>query len=219
MYLALLKTAVTKALQSTFDGLYPNPDFRDTWVSIEYPNDVQAYPGIWIGYTDSGALEIAGINHREIVVGLDGGHEVTRWKFQGSLSLTVAAFSSLERDNLYDELVRVIAFAQVENTPIARFRTIMENNPYLGINLNYDVLHPSGDAASPGTPWGGNEIIYERTLSLDVIGEFVSDPTTNEIVPLSEVQVQGYVEGTVPPAFPDVPTTDPHKPWTPYDWS
>ena len=44
-------------------------------------------------------------------------------------------------------------------------------------------------AAAPGTPWGTMEVIYERGLALQVIGEFVSDPNTYELVNLSEIVV------------------------------
>lgn len=218
MYLVYLKTAITEALQATFDSNYPDEDWRNIRVSIEYPMDAQNYPGIWINYDDTDPLEIAGINHREIVLNDSGAHEVTRWRFFGTISMTIAALSSLERDRLYDQVVRVIAFSQVEESGISEFRDIIETNDFLGINLNYDVLRPSGDAASPGTPWGSNEVIYERTLSIDVIGEFVSDPETNTLVILSQVQTQGYIEGEPAPQFPDLPTSLPNQPWSPGDW-
>jgi hypothetical protein len=219
VYLVPLKSAVVEALQQTFGPNYPESDFRNLHVSIEYPDAPQNYPGIWVGFEDNAPLERAGIDHREIVVDANGTHEVTRWRFAGSLSFTVAAFSSLERDRLYDQMVRILAFANVDNSQISTFRQAVENNDFLGINVQYDVLQASGDAASPGTPWGTmDETIYERTLSTDVIGEFVSDPTTNTLAMLSQVLVQGYRDGSPTPNFPDQPDNGSGRPYNPTDW-
>jgi hypothetical protein len=219
MYLTALKSAVVEALRKTFGPEYPEPDMRNLHVSIEYPDTPQAYPGVWINYEDTGPLERAGIDHREIVIDSSGSHEVTRWRFSGSLSFTVAAFSSFERDRLYDEMVRVLAFASVDQTNASTFKAIMENNDFLGINVQYDVLQPSGDAASPGTPWGStDETIYEKTLSADVIGEFVSDPSTSNLVLLSEIQVEGYRDGEPVPDFPDIVGNGSGVPFDPSSW-
>lgn len=219
MYLVPLKSAVTEALKNTFGPGYSNPDFANLHVSIEYPDQPQHYPGIWINYEDTGDIVRAGINQLETVTDFNGVHQVTRWRFTGSLSFTVAAFSSLERDRLYDEMVRIIAFANVDTPQVSTFRETIESNDFLGINVQYDVLSSSGDAATPGTPWGSqDETIYERTLSTDVIGEFVSDPTTNSLVILSAVQVQGYLDGTLTPNFPDG-IQDPNGAlWSPNAW-
>jgi hypothetical protein len=219
VYLTPLKAAVVEALQKTFGSTYPEADFANLHVSIDYPDTPQAYPGIWLNYSDNGPVERAGIDHREVVSDDLGTHEVTRWRFTGTLSFTVAAFSSFERDRLYDEMVRILAFANVDVSNISTFRQTMESNDFLGINVQYDVLQGSGDAASPGTPWGSvDEMIYERTLSTDVIGEFVSDPSTNELVLLSAIQVQGYRSTDPTPNFPDMPDNGSGVPFSPNEW-
>lgn len=218
MYLTKLKAAVVEALQNTFGPQYPESDFANLHVSIEYPDQPQAYPGVWVNFQETGPVERAGIDHREIVIDATGPHEVTRWRFSGSLSFTVAAFSSYERDRLYDEMVRIIAFANVDLSSISTFRQTLENNDFLGINVQYDQIQASGDAASPGTPWGStDETIYERTLSTDVIGEFVSDPGTNLLVLLSAILVQGYKDTDPVPDFPDLPAVT-GEPFNPNDW-
>lgn len=219
MYLVPLKSAIVEALQTTFGPSYPASDFRNLHVSVEYPDKKQNYPGIWVNYEDSEPLVRAGIDQREIVLdALSNPHAVTRWRFTGTLSFTVAAFSSLERDRLYDEMVRIIAFASVEDNQASAFKKIVENNDFMGINVQYDIINSSGDAANPGTPWGTqDEIIYERTVSTDVIGEFVSDPASNELVMLSAILIEGYLDGSPVPDFPDQPVVS-GVPYDPTGW-
>lgn len=191
MYLSRLKSAVVEALHTVFGDSYPNLDFRGTFVSIEYPLDRQNYPSIWVNYDDRDSLSIAGIDHREFITDDSGTHEVTRWTFSGTVSLTAVALSSRERDALFDELVRIYAFSRIEEDP-SQFRTMIENNDFVGVVVNWDLLRPSGDAAAPGTPWGTeDEVIYEKSLAFDVEGEFVSDPATNDLVLLRAITVQG----------------------------
>jgi hypothetical protein len=182
LYRVPLKSAIVEALQQTFGPAYPQSDFRDLHVSIEFPD------------------------------------EVTRWRFAGSLSFTIGAFSSLERDRLFDELVGVFSFANVDDTQISTFKTSVEQNDFLGINVQYDILTVSGDATNSGTPWGtDDEIIYEITLSTDVIGEYVSDPATNQLVLLSDILVEGYRSDQPKPDFPDQPPIT-GVPYDPSQW-
>lgn len=221
MYLVPLKANLVEALRAHFDAAYTADDFKNTWVSIEYPKDKVNYPGIWITYQDTGELEKAGIDHREYLVDADGIlRDATRWRFAGNVSFTCAALSSYERDRLYDEIVRTVAFAGFEGSGSSVFRQTLENNDFVAMNGNFDTLSPSEEAASPGTPWGTDEIIYEKTLTFEVIGEFVSDPSTNAIASLNAVQVMGFRQGEHAPNFPDSDHLDPTAPpWNPNVWT
>jgi len=204
MYLTVLKAAVVEALRATFDAEHPQPDFRGINIGIEYPVEQSSYPGLWVNYDDTDELTVAGINHTEVAVinGVD--RPVTRWRFAGTITITVVALSSLERDRLYDELVKVMAFARV-NPSISEFRDLIELNDLIAMNGNFDKLRPSGDNAAPGTPWGTDEFIYEKSLSMDLIGEFVSDPDALTLVSLSAIRVLAYPEGTPEPPFTGQP--------------
>jgi len=191
MYLTVLKTALVEALLTTFDEDYPEPDFRRVHASMEYPVDAQHYPGIWVDYDDTAQLQIAGINHRELSVPGPSGavRQFTRWRFAGVASFTCVALSSLECARLYDEMVRVMAFGRSNDAPaVSEFRSYVEANEFIAMNFDFDQIQPRGNAAAPGTPWGTDEIIYERGLDMEVIGEFVSDGSTQALVPLSQVQ-------------------------------
>ncbi len=177
------------------------------------------YPGIWVSYEDTDEVRIAGIGHVETVVVQGQTYQITRGRFSGTLTLTIVALSSLERDRIYDELVRTIIFARQE-PEVSAFKNRIESNDLIAMNLNLDVLKPSGDAAAPGTPWGTDEMVYEKSISLDVLGEFVSTPGTTGMYLLREIFAEGYPEYSPEPAFPDNPpgdTLDPGLPGYPDD--
>jgi hypothetical protein len=210
MYLVPLKGAIVEALRATFDIDYPEVDFRTLKCSIEYPVAQADYPGIWVNYADTSQLVTAGIGHFELLDDEDSGEEirVTRWRFGGEITLTVVALSSLERDRLYDEVVRTLAFAREEES-VSAFRDIVEQNDFIAMNINFDQVQPSGDQAAPGTPWETDEIIYEKSLTVDVIGEFISRPDTRELVYLSKIRAIGYAAGSPEPPFTGSPVDDP----------
>jgi len=197
-YVTLVKTTVVNAILGTFDTQYPVQQFQGVRASIEYPIKEQDYPGIWVDYDDTGDLTRAGIAHLEHHDPSTGllVPEFTRWRFAGAATFTIVAMTSLERDRLFDELVNVIAFGSQD--PVrGRFRQFIDANPYVIIEANYDTLTVGGSAASPGTPWGSDEIVYERTVSLDMIGEFFPDMATGTPVLLSRVQID-FPEPTLP---------------------
>lgn len=192
-YMTVLKTALVEALRQCFDQDYPEEDFRDINCGIEFPAEEQDYPGIWVTYSDTAPLVNAGIDHHEFTdPSLPEGYvrRFSRWRFTGTASFTVVALSSLERDRLYDELVRVIAFAR-EVDQVPEFRAYIESNEFVAMNGNFDEISVGGNSAAPGTPWGTDEYIYEITLNIDVLGEFVSDGSTGSLAPLSLIRIIG----------------------------
>ena len=187
-YLTPLKALLVEAVNQTFDQAYPVAQFRGVHCSIEYPVEPQQYPGIWVDYDDTKPLQTAGVDHLETTITGGSISLYRRWKFAGYASYTIAALTSLERDTLYDEMVRVLAFGDRSPTT-ERFRTYIENNDLIAANFDFDQIETRGNAAVPGTPWGTDEIIYERTLTMEVVGEFVSDSETGLLVPLSKINV------------------------------
>lgn len=193
MYFVKLKTMLTDAMRQTFDADYVNPQFRNLHASIDYPVDVQNYPGVWVDFAPVGELTVVGIGHREVSEVGSGGRQFTRWRFKGTATYTVVALSSLERDSLTDELIRVFAFGR-EAEQTSEFRAYIEDNEFLACNFDFDAIDQHGFAVSPGTPWGTDEMIYEGTLSMEVFGEFISDSVSGTIAPLESIQVVGYTQ-------------------------
>lgn len=190
MYLTKTKALAVKAVKETLDASYVEPDFRSVQVSLEYPDKSQSIPCIWVNFDPIGPLRPVGVGYSENVV-LAGGPEmtqVTRWSYAGNITYTIVAMSSLERDRLFDEMVAVLGLGQFDSAR-STFRTLMENDPLIAIQVNYDEVEQRGFSAAPGTPWGTADFMYECTLSVQATGEFVSAVGTNELLPISSIQV------------------------------
>jgi len=205
MYLVELKTILTQALRLSFDSAHRVEEFRNLPVSIEFPEKQQDYPGVWVDFEPTHALEVAGIAHREYVNDNATVTGYTRWRFQGYATYTAVALTSLERDRLIDEIARIFASGR-ENDAAQRFRQYIEENPYIAANVDFDQIEQRGFASSPGTPWQSDEIIYEGTLAMEVIGEFVTD-LTGTVIAIEGITVQEYTDIEPVPPWPGEPST------------
>lgn len=196
-FLRTIKTTAVQAIQQSFRAAYPEPDTgggqREVFVSIEYPVEEVNYPAVWVDYEGS-ELRTVGIAYTETDT---SGNAYARWRFAGHVTFTVVAMSSNERDMLYDQLVAMTAFAAQSDFPSA-FRQVVENAPLVASIWSFDTVEDRPPAAAPGTPWGTMDVIYERGFALQVVGEFVSDPSTFGLVTLTEIQVVATDEN-----FPD----------------
>lgn len=189
MYMTHVKTALVKGLQSVFDSEYPDPQFRNLNVSIEWPVRAQDFPGIWVDYEPTADLRIAGIDHIEFSEPSEEGarNPINRWRFGGMAAFTLSAMTSLERDKLFDAVVSDLAFEK--RTGGGQLRQFIESNPYIAMEGNWDEIGQGGMAASMGTPWNTDDTIYEVTIRLAIQGEFISDETTGSLLPLEAVEV------------------------------
>lgn len=201
MFLTSLMTTLVRSMEAVFDADHPEEDFRNLHVSLEYPAEEQHYPGIWVDFDLTQPLETAGIDHREYIEVDDGGggtvtKAVQRWRFSGVAEYTLVTLSSLERARLWDEVVQAFAFAATDPSR-AGYRAFFESNPYVGVSGQFDRFAAGRFATSPGTPWNSDDYIYEATITLEIIGEFVSDPDdATALVMLEAIDVH---------EFPDTP--------------
>lgn len=193
MYLVELFHVITSGLAGVFNADYKaldgNTDFADLHVSIEYPYEKQDYPGIWVDFEPEGDLTRGGIDDIATFLPNNDGSlsELYLWRAEGWATYTIACMSSLQRARLHDELVRVFAFNQ--DPQVASFRQTIESNAWLAMNMNFDVIAERGSGANPGTPWGTEEIIYEITLAMQCVIEFVSDQSQSKLYPLAEIDL------------------------------
>jgi hypothetical protein len=188
-FLRTIKATAVQAIEQSFVAQYPAPDpeggRRTVNVSIEYPVEEISYPAVWVDYEGS-ELRTVGIAYTE--TDPVSGAVYARWRFAGHVTFTVVALSSNERDMLYDQLVAMTAFA-AQSSFTSTFRQVVENAPLVASVWSFDTVEDRPPAAAPGTPWGTMDVIYERGFALQVIGEFVSDPNTFDLVNLTEIQV------------------------------
>lgn len=208
-WMARTLIVLTKAVRDVFDDAYPVADFQGAklYVGTEYPRDETHFPGVWVDFEPTGELQTAGIGHIEYMTDDAGTHPLKRWTFQGYATFTVVSLSSFERARLLDELVKIMAFGDLD-AERNQFRSVIASNDYLGMNFDFDQVGIMGKSEMQGTPWGSDDIVYEITLRMECLGEFVSDISSATLVPLSEVRLYPYSTaesdpGTVPPLSDD----------------
>jgi hypothetical protein len=195
-FLRTIKAATADALRSSFDLLYPEQDAaggsRRPYVTLSYPVERAHYPGVWTDFEVS-LLQTVGLDHTEVD---SAGDILTRWRFQGYATFTVVSLNNNENDLIWDELIALTAWAAQSDYP-SSFREAVESNALVAATWTYDTVEMRGGGQSPGTPWGSDEVIYERGMALKVVGEFTTSPVTLAMVPLSEIVVigQAVIEG------------------------
>lgn len=193
-YLRTIKTTATEALQAAFQVAYPETDTaggdKPVYISQEYPVEKAHIPAIWVEFEPTD-LRTVGIAYTETDT---EGNLYTRWRFAGMATFTVAAMSSNERDMIYDQMVALVAFASQTEAP-STWRQTIESSDLIATTWSYDTVDSRGEAAAPGTPWGTDEVMYERGIALQVLGEFVTNPITLQLVNLSEISITMNAEG------------------------
>jgi hypothetical protein len=201
VFLVQLKTAITVALRQVFGPSYPVADFQNLPITIEFPYQEQQYPGVWVTWDPVGTISRGGIDNLmygppELTTD-DNPNTLFRYRFSGYSMYTIGALTSMQRDRLYDELVRVFLMSGDPN--VEGFRTYVEDNQYIMMNMDFDTISTRGMAENAGTPWGTNDFIYEATIAIETLGEFVSDEYFTSLVPLGQISTttQGFdIEGT-----------------------
>jgi hypothetical protein len=195
-FLRAIKSTTADALGACFQLSYPEQDpeggMRRPYVTLSYPVERAHYPGVWTDFEVS-LLQTVGLDHTET----DAlGNALTRWRFQGYATFTVVSINNNENDMIWDELVALTAWAAQSDYP-SPFRQAVESSPLVATTWTYDTVEMRGGGASPGTPWGTDDVIYERGMALKVVGEFTTSPITMAIVPLAEIVVIGQetIEG------------------------
>ncbi len=194
MYLVETTTLLVKAMRDAFSASFPEEDFRSTPIEIEFPVLSQQYPSIWVEFDPIGPLNPVGIGQIETVAADGGGvNMVYRWSFAGRASYTAVALTSLERARLFDAMVSVIAFRD-QNAQYGAFRETIETSDLITLQPNYHQIEQLGFSTAPGTPWGSDEMMYEATIAIPVIGEFVSQPGSTTLVLVSDVSSVNWIE-------------------------
>jgi hypothetical protein len=212
VFVRRLKKVLTDALKATFDSEYVAPKWRGLPIYLDFPDEKADYPGIWVGFEIASDLQKAGVGQmfvttREVQEQIEAGL-FSVWRFQGWATFTGVALNNNERDWMFDEMVRVLAFGE-EHDATQDFRNSIELNPYLAIDIDFDEIAIRGFSDTPGTPWGTDEVVSEFTVVMECLGEFVTDSITFDLVKLQDIQIQ---KTRVGPSVPGEPIFGPPEP-------
>jgi hypothetical protein len=152
-------------------------------VDYEYSEIIERLPGVWVQFSIT-SLKRAGISHEVWPTPApdEPWEPVQEWMFEGRITLSVAALTSLERDRISDTLITQLAFARPPQLVLTdpqedtkQFRsliTILAENPYVSLTLNTDQIVSGGQGLDQGPPWAENMLIYEDTYTVECLGQF-----------------------------------------------
>lgn len=148
-------------------------------VDMEYPDERESYPAIWVqfSFTD---LEDCGLGHVQYIQEDDGTTtRVRQWRYKGRVSLTMLAFTSLDRDRIADRFVTLYSFADIvasEDDPFTDpnmdFLRELDQSPYVSMTLQSGTLQPLGQGVSVGVPWDPSQLVYEDGYAFSLEGQF-----------------------------------------------
>lgn len=214
-----VKTAVILALREAVTGTTLNHLVNGDKIKIdqEYPMVPEKYPGIWVQFSFT-KLQNAGLAQEALVRSVENENtpqEYVNWEpvrefmFEGRVTLSIVALTSLERDRISDAVLTMLMFSRPPQTWIThadrdtkQFRQFLGSlsaNPYISMTYNQDLIVPGGQSVTPGVPWDPEQLGYEDSWSFDLLGYtniiFKNDGTYS----LRAVQWDPFLEGTAPP--------------------
>ena len=189
----VVKRAIVTAVRTAFtdtgmtvmtsaDDDTATTDAQTVYVDLEYPLKEVQYPGVWVQFSIT-SLKRAGIDHGAVVRNEDGVWcEVQEWEVQGRVTLTIVVLKNKDRDRLSDALIAMLAFSRPPNPVLTKIdedtkeyrglKTALVDNPYIAMTLMTDILYPSGQQSTQGTPWQPDILAYEDGWAFDLIGSF-----------------------------------------------
>jgi hypothetical protein len=192
-FIVAVKKGVIQALRATFSSDYPDPILRGITVEMEYPAKLEQYPGIWVQFSFRDVQNTGIGNH--IFTHPDSGVRYQMWMFGGTVTLTIVALTSKERDTIADKVIQMYAFHTL-NSHANNFRSFLASWPYINMSVNNDVLRPGGQSNTVGAPWSPDVLVYEDTYSFDIVGQFASDFPSGDLIYLREIRTLPYLQGT-----------------------
>ena len=205
---ATARTIVT-ALRSVFTASYPEEQFRNLFISTDYPMSRQQYPAIYVDLKIN-RVRNAGIGHKEYF--REPGGTLREWKhymFDGSITLNVLALSSVDRDELIDTITELISMGRLYGYMLPFFDRIWGDPtaPYSQATARYqleiqtDEMTFSQGSPSP-VPWGSeDELAYGASVSFDMFGGFYNALDDTIKVPVSRIDMYPYITNSDKPEW------------------
>ncbi len=202
-FIESVKRAVVLGLREVFDSEHPDPEVRGIRIDMEYPQTKAEYPAIWVQFSLR-RLGASGLGNPIFVDDQDRPYSL--WSFDGTVSLTVVALTSRERDRISDAIIQTFAFGQMTG-PTSEFLEHVREDPNVSFMVNQDELTGLGQSVTAGVPWNEDLYGYEDGYSFDITGQFRSAFTTDPVERLSEIDVYPGVRlhPEDPPQYDNLP--------------
>lgn len=211
-YRVFVKRAIVTALRSVFTAEYPDPEFRNMWISTEYPLEKISYPLVIVKF-NAGTLMNAGVGHEEMAFD-ENGHWTKYYhsRFEGSLELHTYALSSFSQDLLSDSIDDLIRHGKLQTLTNQFYETIFDDYGNGGqLMLQTDQITDLG--VSVGKPFWNPEdtLVYMGGHSMVCHGAFYSTGQSELSAFFDRIVILPYIEGEEVPAG----QIDITAPWAP----
>ena len=207
-----VKRCVIMGLRESFNNSSLGGTDTEYYIDIEYPTDVNKYPGIWVQFAIE-QLSRAGLAMETWTKDERGWGPIQEWSFNGRITLTIAARSSKDRDRLADTVIAELAFARPPDLVLynpatnANQRrgliTALDENPYVSMTLNTDVVNSGGQTVTTGTPWAQNVLLYEDNYSVGCHGQFNIRFSFDGVYELAEIRTRPTIMADNVEYFPE----------------
>ncbi len=177
------KKLIIQALRATFTSMYPDTKLASMNIDLEYPYLVDHYPGILVRFSPS-KIQSSGLSPAQST----DDEIFSVWHYEGTVSFTIIALTSLERDLIADGVIEAYAFAaQMPNA--SPFYNTIQSSDLINMTLQSDILSPGGQTENVGVPWDDDKIAYEDRYSFQVVGQVRSRVQPGVVFTnLSEIQ-------------------------------
>lgn len=186
-----VKREITNALRDAVEN-WPDDKLRgQIQVVNEWPTKEIHYPMILVTFQEQ-EIKNVGIGHREIAYDDDESpYTLLHWFFRGVLRFEIFAETPVDRDYVAVGLLNAIAFGK-DIPGFQKFWSELYDNDFIALQINTEHITPSGDSVAD-VPWGNpDEHIFTTAYSVELIGEFFSNPYTGGLVQISEVIAYPY---------------------------
>ncbi len=194
-----LKRTIVSSLRPLFSQPeFPIDDLRGrVYVGLEYPLTNVQFPAIYVTFQET-QLRSVGVGHTEELTSEDNLPEFLKhWMFIGSVNFNILALSPEERDQLASALINILVFGD-QNSWLNQFQQNVFNSNYIDLQYLQEVIHPGGEQSGQ-TPWQSEtEMVFGVNYAIDVLGEFYSNPLTDELIRIEHVDVFPYRKGENP---------------------
>ncbi len=193
------KREIVNALKPIFGDNFPIEDLRNKiYVGLEYPNEAIRYPAIYITYSEE-SIHNAGIGWTPEVTSVGGDLQQYRhWRFGGKINFNIMALNPLDRDRIASMLINLLA-AGDQITAFQPFFDEVHDEDWVAITLQTERIIPGGESTE-AAPWGDPDTqVFSVKYSINLLGEFVTDPITGGLIQISGVLVSPYREGRPQP--------------------
>jgi hypothetical protein len=203
-----VKTAVVSGVRNAFrrTTLDSAPGEDEKFhVSIEYPTKETEYPGIWVQFAIEKLMRAGLAMETWTKDDNNVWGPIEEWNFDGRITLTCAALTSKDRDRLADTVIAQLTFARSPDLVIHNphkdakqmkgLLTILDENPYVSMTLNNDVINSGGQTVTNGVPWAPNVLLYEDNYALACHGQFNMRFRFDGLYELTEIRPNPTIGG------------------------